>query len=81
MNSLDTSDMIMRLPFWLRSCICCGLTIAPMSLLIYQLLDKAYRFSSIKLTISLDRAYRFSLIELTVSAQEELIDHGSKEHI
>ncbi|KHG04204.1 Olfactory guanylyl cyclase GC-D [Gossypium arboreum] len=33
--------MSLGLPFWLRSCMCCGLTAARMSLPIYQLL-RAY---------------------------------------
>ncbi|KHG25760.1 hypothetical protein F383_31837 [Gossypium arboreum] len=34
--------MSLGLPFWSRSCMCCRLTKARMSLPIYQLLNRAY---------------------------------------
>ncbi|KAG8474269.1 hypothetical protein CXB51_033951 [Gossypium anomalum] len=37
MNSWGMSDMSLGLPFWLSSCVCCGITTARMSLPIYQL--------------------------------------------
>ncbi|KHG14802.1 hypothetical protein F383_18714 [Gossypium arboreum] len=40
------SDMPLGLPFWSSSCICCRLTIARMSLLIYQPLNRAYYSSA-----------------------------------
>ncbi|KHG28912.1 hypothetical protein F383_15635 [Gossypium arboreum] len=48
MNSLDMSDMILRLPLWSSSYIYCRLTTACMSLPIYH---------SYKLTVQLNRAY------------------------
>ncbi|KHF97834.1 hypothetical protein F383_36936 [Gossypium arboreum] len=50
--------MSLGLPFWSSSYFCCRLTIACMSLPIYQL-KRAYCFELI-------RAYHFSSLELTV---------------
>ncbi|KHG18910.1 hypothetical protein F383_03156 [Gossypium arboreum] len=58
--------MSLGLPFWSSSYICYELTTAHMSLPIFQLFIRPYRFSSYELTGQLDRPYRFSLIELTV---------------
>ncbi|KHG02520.1 Breakpoint cluster region [Gossypium arboreum] len=57
--------MSLGLPFWSRSYMCCGLTVARMSLPIYQLV-RAYCFQLV-------RAYCFSSLELTVLAYKSLL--------